>query len=97
MWNGTEEIITRGINYPRFGTFTSLLLLISLQIIVANFSSILHNFYASLQSIPPVTRMAMGRGTWVTVLCKKLKNWWHWVYDVPQQDQFYMTDETAFG
>jgi len=41
--------------------------------------------------------MAMGRGTWVTVLCKKLKNWWHWVYDVPQQVQFYMTDETAFG
>ncbi|PAN44477.1 hypothetical protein PAHAL_9G046400 [Panicum hallii] len=32
-----------------------------------------------LKSIPPVTRMAMGRGTWVTVLCKKLKNWWHWV------------------
>ena len=51
----------------------SLLLLIRLQIIVTNFSSILHNFYASLQSIPPVTRMAMGRGTWVTVLCKKLR------------------------
>jgi len=34
---------------------------------------------ALLKSIPPVTRMAMGRGTWVTVLCKKLKNWWHWV------------------
>uniref|UniRef100_A0A804UCW6 DDT domain-containing protein n=1 Tax=Zea mays TaxID=4577 RepID=A0A804UCW6_MAIZE len=32
-----------------------------------------------LKSIPPVTRMAMGRGTWVTVLCRKLKDWWHWV------------------
>ncbi|CAN6303138.1 unnamed protein product [Urochloa humidicola] len=32
-----------------------------------------------LKSIPPVNRMAMGRGTWVTVLCKKLKHWWHWV------------------
>ncbi|XP_021307031.1 DDT domain-containing protein DDR4 isoform X1 [Sorghum bicolor] len=32
-----------------------------------------------LKSIPPVTRMAMGRGTWIAVLCKKLKHWWHWV------------------
>ncbi|KAM0913447.1 hypothetical protein ACQ4PT_012148 [Festuca glaucescens] len=32
-----------------------------------------------LKSIPPVTRMAMGRGTWVTVLCRKLRDWWHWV------------------
>ncbi|TVU44538.1 hypothetical protein EJB05_03983 [Eragrostis curvula] len=32
-----------------------------------------------LKSIPPVTRMAMGRGTWVTVLCRKLKHWWHLV------------------
>ncbi|KAJ1288144.1 hypothetical protein BS78_02G067400 [Paspalum vaginatum] len=32
-----------------------------------------------LKSIPPITRMAMGRGTWVTVLCRKLKDWWHWV------------------
>ncbi|XP_078180715.1 DDT domain superfamily isoform X2 [Carex rostrata] len=23
--------------------------------------------------------MAMGRGTWVTVLCRKLRDWWHWV------------------
>uniref|UniRef100_J3MJ75 DDT domain-containing protein n=2 Tax=Oryza brachyantha TaxID=4533 RepID=J3MJ75_ORYBR len=38
-----------------------------------------------LKSIPPVTRMAMGRGTWVTVLCRKLKDWWHWVAegDIP--------------
>ncbi|XP_077210166.1 DDT domain-containing protein DDR4-like [Tasmannia lanceolata] len=34
-----------------------------------------------LKAIPPVTRMAMGRGTWVTVLCRKLKDWWHWVAD----------------
>uniref|UniRef100_A0A0A9CRZ5 Uncharacterized protein n=1 Tax=Arundo donax TaxID=35708 RepID=A0A0A9CRZ5_ARUDO len=32
-----------------------------------------------LKSIPPVNRMAMGRGTWVTVLCRKLKHWWHQV------------------
>jgi hypothetical protein len=31
------------------------------------------------QSIPPVTRMGMARGTWVTVLCRKLRDWWHWV------------------
>ncbi|KAK3124692.1 hypothetical protein QOZ80_7BG0590750 [Eleusine coracana subsp. coracana] len=38
-----------------------------------------------LKSIPPVTRMAMGRGTWVTVLCRKLRDWWQWVAegDVP--------------
>ncbi|CAA6659038.1 unnamed protein product [Spirodela intermedia] len=23
--------------------------------------------------------MALGRATWVTVLCRKLKDWWHWV------------------
>ncbi|XP_003557430.1 DDT domain-containing protein DDR4 [Brachypodium distachyon] len=32
-----------------------------------------------LKSIPPITRMAMGRGTWVTVLCRKLRDWWNWV------------------
>ncbi|XP_074316972.1 DDT domain-containing protein DDR4-like [Silene latifolia] len=32
-----------------------------------------------LKSIPPVTRMACGRDTWVTVLCRKLRDWWHWV------------------
>ncbi|KNA15601.1 hypothetical protein SOVF_096760 [Spinacia oleracea] len=32
-----------------------------------------------LKAIPPVTRMACGRDTWVTVLCRKLKDWWHWV------------------
>ncbi|KAI7754278.1 hypothetical protein M8C21_001146, partial [Ambrosia artemisiifolia] len=32
-----------------------------------------------LKAIPPVTRMALGRDTWVTVLCRKLRHWWHWV------------------
>ncbi|KAL7617464.1 hypothetical protein Lser_V15G00436 [Lactuca serriola] len=32
-----------------------------------------------LKAIPPVTRMALGRNTWVTVLCRKLRDWWHWV------------------
>ncbi|OAY66502.1 hypothetical protein ACMD2_17925, partial [Ananas comosus] len=32
-----------------------------------------------LKAIPPVTRMALGRATWVTVLCRKLKDWWYWV------------------
>jgi len=42
----------------------------------------------------------MGRGTWVTVLCRKLKDWWHWVAEgdlpivashglVRQQDMLY--------
>ncbi|KAK1305835.1 hypothetical protein QJS10_CPA10g00304 [Acorus calamus] len=34
-----------------------------------------------LKAIPPVTRMALGRNTWVTVLCRKLRDWWHWVAD----------------
>uniref|UniRef100_A0A2N9G750 DDT domain-containing protein n=1 Tax=Fagus sylvatica TaxID=28930 RepID=A0A2N9G750_FAGSY len=32
-------------------------------------------------AIPPVTRMALTRDTWVTVLCRKLRDWWHWVAD----------------
>ncbi|KAL6583903.1 hypothetical protein OROMI_003192 [Orobanche minor] len=32
-----------------------------------------------LKAIPPVTRMALGHNTWVTVLCRKLRDWWHWV------------------
>ncbi|XP_004138143.1 DDT domain-containing protein DDR4 isoform X1 [Cucumis sativus] len=32
-----------------------------------------------LKAIPPITRMALTRGTWVTVLCRKLRDWWHWV------------------
>ncbi|CAL5441360.1 unnamed protein product [Camellia sinensis] len=30
-------------------------------------------------AIPPVTRMALGHNTWITVLCRKLRDWWHWV------------------
>ncbi|KAH6801236.1 DDT domain superfamily [Perilla frutescens var. hirtella] len=32
-----------------------------------------------LKAIPPVTRMALNHATWITVLCRKLKDWWHWV------------------
>ncbi|KAK1373308.1 DDT domain-containing protein [Heracleum sosnowskyi] len=32
-----------------------------------------------LRAIPPVTRMALGQNTWITVLCRKLRDWWHWV------------------
>ncbi|KAK4437127.1 DDT domain-containing protein DDR4 [Sesamum alatum] len=32
-----------------------------------------------LKAIPPVTRMALSHSTWVTVLCRKLRDWWHWV------------------
>ena len=31
------------------------------------------------QAIPPITRMALGHNTWVTVLCRKLRDWWLWV------------------
>ncbi|XP_008239667.1 PREDICTED: DDT domain-containing protein DDR4 isoform X1 [Prunus mume] len=34
-----------------------------------------------LKAIPPITRMALTRDTWVTVLCRKLRDWWHWVAD----------------
>uniref|UniRef100_A0A6N2LG78 WHIM1 domain-containing protein n=1 Tax=Salix viminalis TaxID=40686 RepID=A0A6N2LG78_SALVM len=32
-----------------------------------------------LKAIPPITRMALTRDTWITVLCRKLRDWWHWV------------------
>ncbi|TKY73437.1 Cat eye syndrome critical region protein 2 [Spatholobus suberectus] len=32
-----------------------------------------------LKAIPPITRMALSRDTWITVLCRKLRDWWHWV------------------
>ncbi|KAI7755722.1 hypothetical protein M8C21_009680 [Ambrosia artemisiifolia] len=32
-----------------------------------------------LKAIPPIARMALGPNTWVTVLCRKLRDWWHWV------------------
>ncbi|CAL0330168.1 unnamed protein product [Lupinus luteus] len=34
-----------------------------------------------LKAIPPVTRMALTRDSWITVLCRKLRAWWHWVAD----------------
>ncbi|KAK1357782.1 DDT domain-containing protein [Heracleum sosnowskyi] len=34
-----------------------------------------------LKGIPPITRMALGQTTWITVLCRKLRDWWHWVAD----------------
>ncbi|KAL2340833.1 hypothetical protein Fmac_008773 [Flemingia macrophylla] len=33
------------------------------------------------EAIPPITRMALSRDTWITVLCRKLRDWWHWVAD----------------
>ncbi|CDY21689.1 BnaA09g44400D [Brassica napus] len=32
-----------------------------------------------LKAIPPVTRTALTRDTWVTVLCRKIRDSWHWV------------------
>ncbi|OAY30969.1 DDT domain-containing protein DDR4 [Manihot esculenta] len=34
-----------------------------------------------LKAIPPITRIALTRDTWITVLCRKLRDWWHWVAD----------------
>ncbi|XVF54227.1 hypothetical protein PTKIN_Ptkin05aG0163600 [Pterospermum kingtungense] len=34
-----------------------------------------------LKAIPPIIRVSLTRDTWVTVLCRKLRNWWHWVAD----------------
>ncbi|XWS51061.1 hypothetical protein CRYUN_Cryun12cG0143800 [Craigia yunnanensis] len=34
-----------------------------------------------LKAIPPIIRVALTRDTWVTVLCRKLRDWWHWVAD----------------
>ncbi|KAL5146357.1 DDT domain-containing protein DDR4 [Glycine soja] len=34
-----------------------------------------------LKAIPPITRMALSRDTWITVLCRKLRDWWQWVAD----------------
>ncbi|KAJ7956317.1 DDT domain-containing protein DDR4-like [Quillaja saponaria] len=34
-----------------------------------------------LKAIPPITRMALTRDTWITALCRKLRDWWHWVAD----------------
>ncbi|CAH8357325.1 unnamed protein product [Eruca vesicaria subsp. sativa] len=32
-----------------------------------------------LKAIPPVARMALTRDTWITVLCRKIRDCWHWV------------------
>lgn len=32
-----------------------------------------------LKAIPPIARMTLGSNTWITVLCRKLRDWWHWV------------------
>ncbi|CAN0903463.1 DDT domain-containing protein DDR4 [Linum grandiflorum] len=34
-----------------------------------------------LKAIPPITRTALTQDTWITVLCRKLRDWWHWVAD----------------
>eukprot|EP00246_Nothoceros_aenigmaticus_P001372 TRINITY_DN11894_c0_g1_i1.p1 TRINITY_DN11894_c0_g1~~TRINITY_DN11894_c0_g1_i1.p1 ORF type:complete len:300 (-),score=47.21 TRINITY_DN11894_c0_g1_i1:3-902(-) len=38
---------------------------------------------ALLKAIPPAARIALTRDTWVTVLCKKLKDWWRKVAEGP--------------
>ncbi|KAJ7564097.1 hypothetical protein O6H91_02G001700 [Diphasiastrum complanatum] len=38
---------------------------------------------ALLKGIPPISRTPLGRGTWVTILCKKLKDRWSWVAEGP--------------
>ncbi|CAK8563113.1 unnamed protein product [Lathyrus sativus] len=63
------------------------LLNISLEFSAEEFETALLNpndtlFYIHmplLKAIPPVTRMALTRDTWITVLCRKLRDWWHWV------------------
>ncbi|KAL0799780.1 hypothetical protein Bca101_054955 [Brassica carinata] len=32
-----------------------------------------------LKAIPPVARTSLTRDTWVTVLCRKIRDCWHWV------------------
>ncbi|MCO5588030.1 hypothetical protein L7F22_041984 [Adiantum nelumboides] len=34
---------------------------------------------ALLKAIPPISRNPLTRETWVSVLCKKMKDRWHWV------------------
>ncbi|KAK2357437.1 DDT domain-containing protein DDR4 [Trifolium repens] len=63
------------------------LLNISLEFSAEEFETALLNpndtlFYIHmplLKAIPPITRMALTRDTWITVLCRKLRDWWHWV------------------
>ncbi|ERM96049.1 hypothetical protein AMTR_s00129p00094430 [Amborella trichopoda] len=48
-----------------------------------SFPSLLQSSSSSrlLKAIPPITRIALGQSTWITVSCRKLKDWWHWVAD----------------
>lgn len=63
------------------------LLNISLEFSAEEFETALLNpndtlFYIHmplLKAIPPITRVALTRDTWITVLCRKLRDWWHWV------------------
>nr|KYP51723.1 hypothetical protein KK1_026383 [Cajanus cajan] len=41
--------------------------------------TLFHIHMPLLKAIPPITRMALTRDTWITVLCRKLRDWWHWV------------------
>ncbi|KAK7388999.1 hypothetical protein VNO78_23830 [Psophocarpus tetragonolobus] len=43
--------------------------------------TLFHIHMPLLKAIPPVTRMALTCDTWITVLCRKLRDWWHWVAD----------------
>ncbi|XP_047165354.1 DDT domain-containing protein DDR4-like [Vigna umbellata] len=43
--------------------------------------TLFHVHMPLLKAIPPITRMALTRDTWITVLCRKLRDWWHWVAD----------------
>ncbi|WVZ11653.1 hypothetical protein V8G54_016183 [Vigna mungo] len=43
--------------------------------------TLFHIHMPLLKAIPPITRMALTRDTWITVLCRKLRDWWHWVAD----------------
>ncbi|PKU71817.1 hypothetical protein MA16_Dca008346 [Dendrobium catenatum] len=40
------------------------------------FAKLLIHFF--FLGYPPVIRVALGRTTWFTVLCRKTKDWWHW-------------------
>jgi hypothetical protein len=71
-------VIMCPVNCFYYYMFTQYILLVCTQTMQTS-SLNSHDSSSHLQSIPPVTRMAMGRGTWVTVLCRKLRDWWHWV------------------
>jgi hypothetical protein len=35
-----------------------------------------------MQAVPPVHRSPLNLDTWVTILSKKIQNWWPWVSDI---------------